>query len=180
MIMQKLQSPPLAEPNPAYYKSAYNKRDRNLTAASPSRELAFALHDVARMLRTYSDHRARDVHMTRAQWAVLSRLKRREGLKQCELASSLDLAPITLARLVDKLTASGLVERREDAKDRRANRLFLTPDAAPTLERLDDLSEAVLACALDGLDEEAIGNMRIGLERIRSNLKHELKLSCGG
>ena len=177
MIMQKLQSRPLAEPNPAYYKSAYNKRDPNLTAASPSREFAFALHDVARMLRTYSDHRAREVHMTRAQWAVLSKLRRREGLKQRELAELLDLAPITLARLIDKLTASGLVERREDAADRRANRLYLTPEAAPALERLDVLSEEVVGRALNGLDEAAITNLRAGLERIRSNLKHEL--SCG-
>ena len=180
MIRQNLQSPPLAEPNPAYYKSPYNKRDKNLTAASPSREFAFALHDVARMLRTYSDHRAREVHMTRAQWAVLSKLRRREGLKQRELADMLDLAPISLARLIDKLTASGLVERREDVADRRANRLFLTPEAAPALKRLDVLSEDVLGRALNGLDEAAITNLRAGLEQIRSNLKHELKLSCGG
>ena len=82
--------------------------------------------------------------MTRAQWAVLSKLRRSEGLKQRELADMLDLAPISLARLIDKLTASGLVERREDANDRRANRLFLTPEAAPALKRLDDLGEAVL------------------------------------
>ena len=175
--MQKLQSPPLAELDGAYYKSPYNKRDQNLTAALPSREFAFALHDVARMLRTYSDQRAREVHMTRAQWAVLAKLRRREGLKQRELADMLDLAPITLARLLDKLTASGLVERREDASDRRANRLFLTPDAAPALKRLDILSEDVLGRALNGLDEATITNLRAGLEQIRSNLKHEL--SCG-
>lgn len=176
--MLKLQSPTLAKSGAAYYKEAYNKRDPNVTVASPSRELAFALHDVARMLRTYSDHRAREVHMTRAQWAVLGKLRRHEGLKQRELADILDLAPISLARLIDKLTASGLVERREDATDRRANRLFLTPDAAPTLKRLDDLGEAVMTRALEGLDEATILNMRAGLERIRSNLKHEL--SCGG
>lgn len=118
--------------------------------------------------------------MTRAQWAVLSKLRRREGLKQRELADMLDLAPISLARLIDKLTASGLVERREDAADRRANRLFLTPEAAPALKRLDVLSEDVLGRALNGLDEAAITNLRAGLEQIRSNLKHELKLSCGG
>ena len=65
-------------------------------------------------------------------------MRRSEGLKQRELADMLDLAPITLARLIDKLTASGLVERREDAADRRANRLFLTPEATPALKRLDD------------------------------------------
>ena len=176
--MLKLDPLTLAKATPAYYKEAYNKRESRLTAASPSRELAFALHDVARMLRTYSDHRAREVHMTRAQWAVLSKLRRSEGLKQCELADMLDLAPITLARLIDKLTASGLVERREDAADRRANRLFLTPDAAPALKRLDILSEDVLGRALSGLDEATITNLRTSLERIRSNLKHEL--SCGG
>src|ERR1700674_4317454 len=100
-----------------------------------SREFGFALHDVARLLRTYSDQRARELNMTRAQWAVLVRLQRFEGVKQSELAEMLDLAPITLARLIDKLCAIGLVERRDDAKDRRANRLFCTDKATPTLER---------------------------------------------
>ena len=145
-----------------------------MTPLSPARELGFALHDVARMLRTYSDQRAREVHMTRAQWAVLAKLRRAQGVKQCELADSLDLAPITLARLVDKLTASGLVERRDDAADRRANRLFLTEQAAPTLQRLDDLGEAVMARALGGLDEAAIAGLTAGLQRIKSNLKNEL------
>jgi MarR family transcriptional regulator for hemolysin len=139
-----------------------------------ARELGFALHDVARMLRTYADQRAREVHMTRAQWAVLARLQRRQGVKQCELADSLEIAPITLARLIDKLTASGLVERRDDAADRRANRLFLTEDAAPTLQKLADLSEAVMTRALAGLDEAAIAGLTAGLQRIKSNLKHEL------
>lgn len=141
---------------------------------SPARELAFALHDAARMLRTYSDQRAREVHMTRAQWAVLARLRRAEGVKQCELANSLDLAPITLGRLIDKLTASGLVERRDDATDRRAHRLFLTEEATPTLARLDALGEDVMARALSGLDEAAIAGLRAGLQRIKSNLKTEL------
>jgi len=126
------------------------------------------------MLRTYSDQRAREVHMTRAQWAVLAKLRRAQGVKQCELADSLDLAPITLARLIDKLTASGLVERRDDATDRRANRLFLTEEATPTLQKLDGLGEAVMARALAGLDEAAIAELTAGLQRIKTNLKNEL------
>ncbi len=141
---------------------------------TPARELAFALHDAARLLRTYSDQRAREHNTTRAQWAVLARLQRSQGVKQCQLAESLDLAPITLARLVDKLTASGLVERRDDAADRRANRLFLTKEAAPTLEKLGDLSEEVMTRALAGLDEAAIAALTAGLQRIKSNLKNEL------
>ncbi len=145
-----------------------------MSTLSPARELGFALHDVARMLRTYSDQRAREVHMTRAQWAVLAKLRRAQGVKQCELADALDIAPITLARLIDKLTASGLVVRRDDAADRRANRLFLTEQAAPTLQRLDDLGEAVMARALVGLDKAAIAGLTAGLQRIKSNIKNEL------
>ncbi len=145
-----------------------------MAPASPARELAFALHDAARLLRTYSDQRAREHNTTRAQWAVLARLRRCEGVKQSQLAESLDLAPITLARLIDKLTASGLVERRDDVADRRANRLFLTKEAAPTLEKLGELAEEVMARALVGLDEAAIAALTTGLQRIKANLKNEL------
>jgi MarR family transcriptional regulator, transcriptional regulator for hemolysin len=112
--------------------------------------------------------------MTRAQWAVLVKLRTGQGINQRELADRLDLAPITLARLVDKLTASGLVERREDVADRRANRLFLTPKADPILERLDELGEDVAGRATTGLDRREVEEITTGLERIRANLKIQL------
>jgi MarR family transcriptional regulator, transcriptional regulator for hemolysin len=141
---------------------------------SRARELGFALHDVARLLRTYSDQRARELGTTRAQWAVLSRLQRCEGVKQNELAEALDLAPITLGRLIDKLTAADLVERRDDAADRRANRLYLTEKAAPALKDLNALAEDLMGRALAGVDEFAIRAMQDGLATIKANLKHEL------
>jgi len=141
---------------------------------SPERELGFALNDAARFLRTYADQRARELNMTRAQWAVLVRLQRSQGFKQSELAEALDLAPITLARLIDKLSASGLVERRDDDTDRRANRLYLTEKATPTLEKLGGLGEAMLRKALAGLGEHEIAEMTAGLERIKANIKAEL------
>ena len=98
---------------------------------SLNREFAFILNDVARLLRTYADHKAAQFGMTRAQWAVLVRLDRCEGLNQSELAEMLDLQPITLTRLLDKLCDSGLIERRPDPADRRAKRLFLTDAARP-------------------------------------------------
>ena len=91
------------------------------------------------MLQTYADQRARQFGISRAQWAVLVRLDRNEGLKQSELAEMLDLQPITLTRLLDRLADNGLIERRADPNDRRANRLYLTPAARPLLERLADL-----------------------------------------
>ena len=93
--------------------------------------------------------------MTRAQWAVLFRLDRSEGLKQSELAEILDLQPITLTRLLDRLAENGLIERRADPNDRRANRLFLTPAARPLLERLAELGEDMMETVLDGLDDKA-------------------------
>ena len=143
-----------------------------------ARELGFALNDVARLLRTYSDQRARELGTTRAQWAVLSRLQRCEGVNQSELAEALDLAPITLGRLVDKLTSAGLVERRNDATDRRARRLYLTEKALPKLKVLGALAEDVMGNALSGLDEDAIVALHGGLARIKANLKNELHLGA--
>src|SRR5208282_303107 len=140
---------------------------------SPARELGFALSDVARFLRTYSDQRARELGTTRAQWAVLSRLQRCEGVKQHELAEALDLAPITLGRLIDKLTTAGLVERRDDAADRRAHRLHLTDKAAPTLVSLGALAEDVMGRALAGVDETTIRVMQDGLKTIKAALSEQ-------
>lgn len=138
---------------------------------SPARELGFELHDAARLLRTYADQRARDLNTTRAQWAVLVRLQRCQGVSQSELADALDLAPITLARLIDKLTAAGLVERRDDAYDRRIHRLHLTERAAPALEKLGHLGEDLMGSALAGLDDSAIHGLTEGLRKIKTNLK---------
>ena len=108
---------------------------------SLNREFAFTLNDVARLLRTYADHKAAQFGITRAQWVVLVRLDRSEGLKQSEVAEMLDLQPISLTRLLDKLSDCGLIERRADPHDRRAKRLFLTPAARPLLEKLGDLGD---------------------------------------
>ena len=142
---------------------------------TPKRELGFALHDVARLMKTYSDQRVRELNMTRAQWSVLVRLQRCEGVKQSELAEALDLAPITLGRLIDKLTTAGLVERRDDPADRRAHRLYLTEKAAPILIQLAALAEDILGRALKGVSDADIASMRQGLETIKTNIKRELQ-----
>src|SRR5215831_8476073 len=136
-----------------------------------SRELAFAINDVARLLRTYADHAAGRFGMTRAKWAVLARLDRFEGLKQTELAEMLDLQPITLTRLLDKLADSGVIERRPDPDDRRAKRLFLTPAARPLLEHLGVVGEDIMAAVLDGLEPPAIEQMLGQLDVVRGNLR---------
>ena len=135
------------------------------------REIGFNISDVARLLRTYVDQCAREYGMTRAQWAALARVERSEGLKQTELAEILDLQPITLTRLLDRLCASGLIERRPDPNDRRANRLYLTAAARPLLERLGELGEELTATALAGVDRAAVERMVAELATVKENLR---------
>ncbi|HJY17191.1 MAG TPA: MarR family transcriptional regulator, partial [Xanthobacteraceae bacterium] len=147
---------------------------------SLNREFAFTLNDVARMLRTYADHKASQFGITRAQWVVLVRLDRFEGLKQSELAEMLDLQPITLTRLLDRLCDSGLIERRADPNDRRAKRLYLTPQARPLLERLGDLGEELMNTALAGVDREAVERMVAQLATVKENIRHAIQNKTAG
>jgi len=138
------------------------------------KEFAFLLNDVARLLRTFADQKARHFGMTRAQWAVLARLQRSQGLKQSELADMLDLQPITLTRLLDRLSANGLIERRPDPDDRRANRLFLTPAAGPLMEHLNALGEEVMAEVLEDIDAGALEATVEVLGRAKENLRRAI------
>ena len=141
---------------------------------SRNREILFLISDVGRLLRTYADQRARRLGMTRAQWAVLLRLERHEGRKQADLAEELDIQPITLTRLVDRLCGNGLIERRADPDDRRAKRLFLTAAARPLLahiaDEVEDLAETVLA----GIEPSAIDAMLEKLSLARENLRQAI------
>lgn len=141
---------------------------------SLNREFAFTLNDVARMLRTYADHKAAQFGITRAQWVVLVRLDRSEGLKQSELAEVLDLQPISLTRLLDKLCECGLIERRPDPVDRRAKRLFLTPAARPLIEKLGDLGEELMATALVGVEPNSVERMIGELGIVKENLRQAI------
>jgi MarR family transcriptional regulator for hemolysin len=127
--------------------------------------------DVARLLKTYADQRARHFGISRAQWAVLIRIDRHEGLKQTELAEMLDLQPISLTRLLDRLAENGLIERRADPNDRRANRLYLKPAAKPLLDRLADLGTDMMQIVLDGLSTSSIERMLKELNAVRDNLR---------
>jgi MarR family transcriptional regulator, transcriptional regulator for hemolysin len=145
-----------------------------------NREFGFILNDVARLLRTYADYKAAQFGITRAQWAVLVRLERSEGLNQTELADMLDLQPITLTRLLDKLSDSGLIERRPDPGDRRAKRLFLTPAARPLLKRLAELGEETMTNTLAGIDPESIEKMVSQLALVKENLRRLIQQRHAG
>ncbi len=138
----------------------------------PSRTLGFVLSDVARLLRKRFELRARatTLGLTRAQSSVLAYLARQEGINQAALAQILDLEPITLARLLDRLQAAGLIERRADPKDRRAHLLYLTEAAYPLLDRIFALAAEVREEALAGIPEPDRSRLLDMLIAMKSNL----------
>ena len=117
------------------------------------RDPMILLHDIARTLRTRSDQLARAHGMTRAQWIILARLARQPGISQNEMANVCEVEPITVGRLIDRLEAHGLVERRADPKDRRVRRLHLLPPAEPILKEIAGYREALNEEVVAGLDE---------------------------
>ena len=133
-------------------------------------QVGFLLADTARILRRMIDKRARTIGMSRAQWAVLSRISRNEGLRQVDLAAEMEMEPISVARIIDKLQAAELVERRPDAADRRAYRLHLLPAATPVLEQVRAIGNGVLEPALAHLNPNEIEALIATLGELRANL----------
>lgn len=119
------------------------------------RDILILLHDVARMQRTRFDQWARTYGLTRAQGIILTRLNQQPGLSQNEMAALCEVEPITVGRLVDRLEASGLIERRPDSSDRRIRRLHLLPAATPVLAAIQDYKTALQDYVTEGLDKEA-------------------------
>jgi DNA-binding MarR family transcriptional regulator len=128
------------------------------------------LHDLAHAIRTEADRRAREQGLTRAQWLILARLSRTPGLSQRELAELLEVEPISVARLVDRLEAHGLVERRADANDRRIWRLHLLPEAESVLAIFSVHREAILNRVTEGVDDVTLAFVTTALQRMKSNI----------
>jgi DNA-binding MarR family transcriptional regulator len=131
--------------------------------------LPFEIGETAHALRKAFDRRAVGLGVTRAQWKVLFRLERQPGLRQIELADMLDIEPITLSRIVDRLEEGGLVERVADPADRRAWRLHVTARAQPLIEKLRLVADEMTADAFAGIDPKRIEIARQVLGRIREN-----------
>lgn len=134
-------------------------------------KLVAQLVESSRLLRNYIDHRAKQRGTTRAQWIVLFRLREQEGLSQVDLADVLELQPISLVRLLDRLVEQGLLERRHDPKDRRANRLYLTAKGRQLVNDLDSLSTAILTDVLGDVPDDAIETSLITLRDIKERIK---------
>ena len=131
--------------------------------------LPFEIGETAHALRKAFDRLAVGLGVTRAQWKVLFRLKRNPGLRQVELADMLDLEPITLCRIVDRLEEAELVERSRDPEDRRAWRLHVTARAQPLIDKLQEVGAKLVSEAFAGIDREDIEITRRVLAQAREN-----------
>ena len=140
------------------------------------RQLIAQLVETSRLLRNFIDHRAKRRGTTRAQWIVLFRLRQQEGLSQVDLADVLELQPISLVRLLDRLVEHGLLERRHDPKDRRANRLFLTASGRQLVDDLDSLRDAIATDVMHDMPADdgqtTLGALRDIKDRIKSLSDH--------
>ena len=149
-----------------------------MTCGSANTSFLFTLAELNRLMRSYADKAGARYGITRAQWAVLARVERNEGMKQNELAEQLEMQPITLTRLIDKLCDRGWIERRGDDADRRVNRLYLKEAAQPLLAKLGVLKSELMATALEGISPGDAERLVSQLESVKENVRNALQLLC--
>ena len=151
--------------------SVVNTSAAEVAAAKSERDgLGFLLSDAVRMIRKVAAVRFESENMTLAQAKALFGVKRYEGIRQVDLAEYMEIQPITLARLLDQLADSGLVERRKDPNDRRAFRLYLTPEGEVVVDKFKTASALWQQEILAGLNEAEVETLFKALDQIRANL----------
>lgn len=135
-----------------------------------SENIATLMAQVSRLMRRAFDEKARAIGVTRPQWQVLTLLNANEGINQGGLAELLEVEPITLGRMIDRLQDASLVERRPDPADRRAWRLHITDKARELLTQLRPLAEEMIDAALDGVPQVHRDEIADVMRQMRSNL----------
>ncbi len=137
---------------------------------TPDNSFAYTLHDVTCLFRKHFDRRAIRFGLTRAQWRALKSIRRREGLSQTELAEFLEMEPIAVGRVLDRLAAAGFVERRADPNDRRRWCLHLTARAHDVTDDMEVLATELRHEALAGVSQTDFDAFERVLTKIRANL----------
>ncbi|WP_031336596.1 MarR family transcriptional regulator [Rhodopseudomonas sp. B29] len=146
---------------------------------SVDHDFMFVFAEVQRLLRAYADRQAARHGITRAQWAVLAKVARCEGVKQSEIAEQMEMQPITLTRLIDRLCDAGWIERRSDDSDRRVKRLHLQKAALPLLDQLAGLKSEITATALSGISPPDAQRLVAQMQIIKENLRSAIQ-QCSG
>jgi DNA-binding MarR family transcriptional regulator len=130
----------------------------------------YLLNDVTLLFRKHFDRRAVKFGLTRAQWRATKVLYHREGLRQTELAEFLEMEPIAVGRVIDRLQAAGFVERRADPKDRRAWRLYVTDQASGVIDDMELIARDLRRDVTRGIDYAELEQALAVINRIKDNL----------
>ncbi len=141
--------------------------DKSITST-----LGFLIGDVTRLYRREFDRRAAHLGLTRVQWRALRRIERVEGLTQVALAEDLELAPIAVGRVIDRLEKARFIERRPDPTDRRCWRLYLAPGSAMVMSGVDRIASE--------LREEVFAGIAMSDLEASERVMDTLKLRLGG
>ncbi len=142
----------------------------NTTTKTDKTAFGFLVNDVTRMLRTQFDRRAVRFQLTRAQWRALKRISYSEGLRQAELAEHLEMEPIAIGRVIDRLENAGFVERRADPTDRRAWRLHLPARAHAVVDDMETISTELFREAQKGISAADMKAVMATLSVMKQNL----------
>lgn len=135
----------------------------------PQQTFGFVLQDVARLMRRDFNRRVQDLGLTQAQWQILLRLKVLEGIRQSKLAEMMEMQPISVTRLIDRMESSGWVERRPDPQDRRAVNLYLTDKVEPIIEKMKARGAETRRLAFTGISPEDQDRLFELMQTMRAN-----------
>lgn len=130
----------------------------------------YLVTDVTRLMRKLFDRRAVRFGLTRAQWRALKRVHHSEGITQNELADFLEMEPIAVGRVIDRLQKAGFIERRADPADRRCWRLHLQPKAHGIIDDMELIGSELFRQAQRGISAAEMKAMIGVLTRMKDNL----------
>lgn len=128
------------------------------------------VHEIARQLRTCFDRRAQHLGLTRSQWRLLGILRRWPGMRQAKLAEMMEVEPITLGRLLDRMEKSGWIKRVPDPNDRRANSVVLTDKVGGILKEMRSVALDLRRETLEGFSEREYSQFLTYLQRMKRNV----------
>lgn len=136
----------------------------------PRESLAYQVVDIGRLFGRVFDRRVAHLDLTRAQWRTLKRLGHAEGVTQVELADQLDMEPIAVGRVIDRLQKAGFIERRADPADRRVWRLYLRPQSGQVTDEVEEVALALRHEVMAGISAADLATTLSVLDRVRERL----------
>lgn len=139
-------------------------------SATEKTTFGYLVTDVTRLMRKQFDRRAVRFGLTRSQWRALKRVHHAEGMTQNELAEFLEMEPIAVGRVIDRLQKAGFIERRSDPHDRRCWRLHVQPKALEIVDDMEQIAQELFRQAQRGISAAEMKSMISVLSRMKDNL----------